>query len=401
MRIYLALYLTIIGALFTAAIVGGVVLYRDLAPDGAAEKAASGHGYNLVGWEIKHFPEKWLHKLQHLFDGRSEHEGDDVICAYFKQAGELEGAGEEPDEDAEKRLSDLENDVEDVIEGRVTAVLKDQGLALEPPLFSDLGLVFPPVDFEIDATPRVLAASPRERIELRDSYLLEPNIPPQEIDQIEREAESDNVDGRGVSALVIRTGGLSSYPSVVFEDAPYDSLMETVFHEWLHSYLIFFPLGASYFGSSEARTLNESVANIGGKELARLYFERYGTPAETCEAEPTPEPSQRPTPAAFDFTGDMRALRQQVEAMLAEGRIEEAEALMATKRDEFEARGVFIRRLNQAYFAFHGFYADSPGSIDPIGPKLQTLLERAGSPGEFVRIASEITSRAQLDAALQ
>jgi hypothetical protein len=400
MRIYLAAYLTIIGALVTAAIVGGVVLYRDLAPDDAAEAAASEHGYNLVGWEIKHFPEKWLHKVQHLFAGRSEQEGNEVICAYFEQAADLEGAGEETDEDAEKRLGALENDVEDVIEGRVTAVLKDQGLALEPPLFSDLGLVFPPVDFEIDATPRVLAVSPRERIELRESYLLEPNIPPQEIDQIEREAESDNVDETGASALVIRTGGLSSYPSVVFEDTPYESLMETVFHEWLHSYLIFFPLGASYFGSNEARTLNESVANIGGKELARLYFERYGTPAETCEAGSTPAPSPEPNPT-FDFTGEMRALRQQVEAMLAEGRIEEAEALMAAKRDEFEAKGVFIRRLNQAYFAFHGFYADSPGSIDPIGPKLATLLERAGSPGEFVRIASEITSRAQLDAALQ
>jgi len=87
----------------------------------------------------------------------------------------------------------------------------------------------------------VLAISPRERIELRNSYLLEPNIPLQEIDQIEHSAESANVDGRGVSALVIRTGGFSSYPSVVFEDTPYDSLMETVFHEWLHSYLIFSP----------------------------------------------------------------------------------------------------------------------------------------------------------------
>ena len=97
----------------------------------------------------------------------------------------------------------------------------------------------------------------------------------------------------------------------------------------------------------------------------------------------------------------MRALRRQVEAMLAEGHVEEAEALMATKRDEFEAKGVFIRKLNQAYFAFHGFYADTAGSIDPIGPKLQTLLEHAGSAGEFVRVAAGITNRAELDAALE
>ena len=87
--------------------------------------------------------------------------------------------------------------------------------------------------------------------------------------------------------------------------------------------------------------------------------------------------------------------------MLAAGQVKEAEALMAAKRDEFEAKGIFIRKLNQAYFAFHGFYADTAASIDPIGPKLQTLLERAGSAGEFVRIAAGVTSRAELDAALE
>ena len=60
--------------------------------------------------------------------------------------------------DGSERPANVENDVEDVIEGRVTAVLEDERLALEPPLFSDLGLVFPPVDFELDATPRVLAS---------------------------------------------------------------------------------------------------------------------------------------------------------------------------------------------------------------------------------------------------
>jgi hypothetical protein len=97
----------------------------------------------------------------------------------------------------------------------------------------------------------------------------------------------------------------------------------------------------------------------------------------------------------------MRALRVEVEELLAEERIEEAEALMAEKRDEFEAQGIVIRKLNQAYFAFHGFYADTPASIDPIGPKLQTLFERAGTTGQFVRTAAQITSRADLDAALE
>ena len=389
MRIFLAAYLFAVAILVAVAIVGGVVLYRHTAPDDPAHAAASEHGYDLASWEMRHFPEKWLHKLQSGFNGPNETTADEKICSYF---------GGERDQ----RAPELENDVEDIIEGRATAVLKDEGLALEPPLFSDLGLVFPPVDFEMDATPRVLAVSPRERIELRDSYLLEPNLTPATIDGMERKAESENIGERGVSALVIRTGGFSSYPSVVFEDASYESLIETVFHEWLHSYLIFFPLGTSYFGSSEARTLNESVANIGGKELARRYFDRYGTLEEACGPTPaTSTPTPSPTTDAFDFTSEMRELRRQAEAMLADGRIEEAEALMAAKRDEFEAKGVFIRRLNQAYFAFHGFYADTPGSIDPIGPKLQTLLERSGSVGEFVRTARGITSRVELDHALE
>jgi hypothetical protein len=391
MRFLLAAYIFALAFLIALAMTGGIMLYREAGPDDAAEAAASEHGYDLVGWEMRHFPEKWLGKLQGLFDGRSEDEANDAICEYFRA-------------EVAARPADIENDVEDVIEGRVTAVLEDEGLELEPPLFADLGLVFPPVDFELDASPRVLAVSPRGRIELRDSYLLTPHLDVPEIEEIETEAEAENSNGSGDSALVIRTGGFSSYPSVVFEDASYESLIETVFHEWLHSYLIFFPLGASYFGSSEARTLNESVANIAGKELAQRYFERHGTLDEACGGTvPTAEPTQAPSPStpAFDFTAEMRELRREVEQLLAQGRIEEAEALMVAKRDEFEAKGVFIRRLNQAYFAFHGFYADSPGSIDPIGPNLQTLLERSESAGEFVRVASGITSRAELDAALQ
>src|SRR3989442_13903668 len=172
MRVFLAAYLAAVMILGGLAIGGGLALYQSLGPDGAAEQAASEHGYNLVGWEIKHFPEKWLHKLQHLFNGPGEQERNDAICAYFKAAAELNTA-QEPNADAEKRLAELESDVEDTIEGRATAVLKDQKLTLEPPLFSDVGLVFPPVDFEIDGTPRVLAVSPPERIELRNSYLLE------------------------------------------------------------------------------------------------------------------------------------------------------------------------------------------------------------------------------------
>src|SRR5262245_35719065 len=124
MRLLLAAYVAALAALGALALGGALFLYGNLGPDDAAERAASEHGYNLVGWELKHFPEKWLYKLQHVFGGPSEHDRDDAICTYFKTAAEVNSA-QEPDPDAEKRLAELENGVEDAIEGRATAILED------------------------------------------------------------------------------------------------------------------------------------------------------------------------------------------------------------------------------------------------------------------------------------
>ncbi|MBI2913290.1 MAG: hypothetical protein HYY03_05165, partial [Chloroflexi bacterium] len=357
----------------------------------AIEAAADAHAYNVLTWEVRHLPGKWLYKIGHLLEGRTAAADDEALSRYFQLGQEIDRLERDPSaaerlQAARRQRDGLKNEVEDILEGRVTQVLKEQGLVIEPPLFSDLGLVFPPVDFEPDLPPRVLAISPRDRIELDRSYLLAPGLDRSTVTAIEAEAEA----GGGVSALVIPSGGVATYPSIVSELAPYDILIEDVFHEWLHQYLALFPLGRSYFAGSQTRTLNETVADLAGRELARLFLRRYGSPL------PAASPASTPS-GGFDFTAEMRALRQRVEQLLAAGQITEAEALMAQKRDEFEARGVYIRRLNQAYFAFHGAYADAPGSIDPIGPKLQTLLERAGSPGQFVRLAAQITSEKELD----
>ena len=402
MRNVIAAYAACLTLLAAFALVGAAVVFEATGPSDAAEAAANRNSFNLVTWELKHLPQKWLYKIGSVF--RDEEGSDDgALHRYFELGDEIDRlANEVPGSDALARAEDerggLEARVEDIIEGRVTSVLEEQNLALEPPLFSDLGLIFPPVDFEIDPPPRVLAVSPRERIDLDESYLLTPGLSNETALAIEAGVEADDPD---VSALVVTTGGVATYPSVIREGRSYERLVDTVFHEWLHQYLIFFPLGRTYIKGGESRTLNESVANIAGSELARLYFEKYGP----LEAEPPPPPGQSPTPSAapdplddpFDFGAEMRALRLDVEELLAAGRIEEAEALMERKRDEFEAKGRYIRRLNQAYFAFYGFYADTPASIDPIGPKLAALLERAGSPGEFVRQASAITSQADLD----
>jgi hypothetical protein len=384
MRSFALAYVGALVMLSAAGVAGGILLYRGYGPDDPAEAAAERHGYDFITWEVQHFPRKWIYRVRHLFDRRSAEDEEAALRAYFEPANESPGN---------------EALVEDIIEGRITAVLEDEGLAMEPPLFSDLGLVFPPVDFELDAPPRVLAVSPRERIELQHSYLLEPGLRREDFEQIEREAEFENGVETGVSAVVVGTGGVATYPAVVSSSNEYEHVVETAFHEWVHQYLAFFPLGRSYFSGSDLRTLNETAANLAGAALEGLYFQRY----------PRLEPEETPVPAAtpigtlaptFDFTAEMRALRREVEDLLSRGQVREAETLMEEKRQELETHGYFIRRLNQAYFAFHGSYADTPGSIDPIGPKMQELLERAGSAGAFVKLAAELTSRTELDRVL-
>jgi hypothetical protein len=74
----------------------------------------------------------------------------------------------------------------------------------------------------------------------------------------------------------------------------------------------------------------------------------------------------------------MRRIRQQVDRLLAEGQVTQAEAYMEAERLKLVAQGYNLRKLNQAYFAFHGSYALSPGSVDPIGLQIRQL--RASSP---------------------
>ena len=41
--------------------------------------------------------------------------------------------------------------------------------------------------------------------------------------------------------------------------------------------------------------------------------------------------------------------------------------------------------INQAYFAFHGTYAESPASVSPIAGQLHDLRQRTATLGDFIR----------------
>jgi hypothetical protein len=203
--------------------------------------------------------------------------------------------------------------------------------------------------------------------------------------EADAEASSSNV-----SALVDTTGGVATYPSTINDDAGYERAVELTAHEWIHQYLFFQPLGRTYFDNEEMRTINETVANISGQEIAVAVNQRF--PNASAEQE-SPTSSQ----SSIDFNKEMRELRLAVDDLLAEEKIEEAETLMEQTRLFLAENGHYIRKINQAFFAFHGTYADTPASSSPIGPKVQAVRDRSDSLSDFVQTMSQVSSAEELD----
>ncbi len=283
----------------------------------------------------------------------------------------------------------IENTVEVMLEGRLTHVIREAGLTRR--VGGDI--VWPPVDIEFQDPPPVLVESPRSKIEIESQTLLEGDLPIEKVQRIEAAAERD---GR-TSALVVHISGIAMYPAIIPESSDYRETLRDIAHEWTHHYLFFTPLGRRYFESGKLTTLNETLADMVGQELGDRMLKEYALSAHASSVERSAP--EAPSPKV-DFTRVMRDLHRKVEALLRDRRIEEAERDMEQIREYLAANGYYIRRLNQAYFAFHGSYADTAGSIDPIGPKLETLRKDSPSLEAFVHTAQEFTSEADLDRAL-
>ena len=65
------------------------------------------------------------------------------------------------------------------------------------------------------------------------------------------------------------------YPAIIPFDEDYHFILQDIAHEWMHHYLYFAPLGRAYFDSPNLTTLNETVANIAGRELGDRLFAEY------------------------------------------------------------------------------------------------------------------------------
>ena len=291
-----------------------------------------------------------------------------------------------------QRLAPL---AESVMQYQLSVVIAELGLGLG-------GQPIPPPLYHVTSLPYALIVSPREVIRQDADISLVADLSLDEIVRLESEVER----GLNVSALVVPVGGVGTYPTMVMSTTDLNWLAEVIAHEWIHNTLTLRPLGALYYASPEMRTINETTASIAGKEIGAILIERFYPEKVLPPAAqpPSTQPEQPQEPPAFDFRAEMRETRVTVDALLAEGKIEEAEEYMEQRRRIFWENGYRIRRLNQAYFAFYGAYADQPGGAageDPVPAAVRALRAQSPSLAAFINRIAWVTSYEALTALLK
>ena len=364
--------------------------------------------FNLIGWEYRALSNElnqWIFGSSEEIDGEA-----DVVVEYFFAVERLktleseiaavkagsEQSGLAPLEDElntlQEQVGALGSKAEGLIEKQIRETLAEQGIFHPMDRYITLKFGFPPVNFILEKPPLLLVVSPKDRIESIKEITLRQDISLEEVKDIEAA-----VDDLGVSSLVIELGGMATYPTFVTNDASLKFTLDTATEEWLHQYLAFKPLGFLYLldltGVSQnydIATMNETVAGMVSKEIGAMIREKYYPQFDNGDSQPPGAESE------FDFNREMREIRRAVDSYLAQGEIELAEGFMEQKRLYLASNGYYIRKLNQAYFAFHGTYANRPTSISPIGLELGQLRSQSASLKVFLDTVAGMTSRQEL-----
>ncbi|MBN2554590.1 MAG: hypothetical protein JXA97_01515 [Anaerolineales bacterium] len=285
---------------------------------------------------------------------------------------------------------------EEVLQDQAASILEENGI-------TTAGMVFPPLSFRFSDLPVALIVSPRDVIRQDANILLDPATTMEARIQLEGDVEAE----LEMSALVVGIGGLGYYPTLVMETTSLNWIAEVIIHEWVHNYLDFRPLGWNYSTSAELRTMNETTANLIGKSMGAALVQMYYPELAPQEAPPAAAGDEDgggvDEVPEFDFRAEMYATRVTVDRLLEAGQIEAVEAYMETRRQVFVEHGFPIRRLNQAYFAFHGAYADVAGGAageDPVGEAVRRLWAESDTPAQFLRTMAWMDSYDDLLAAL-
>ena len=413
--------------------------------------------FDFLGWELESFGEKGAQAALPIQAYLDEKQRAQVVVDYLELSRRLGGVKRDinrtyadpdvSDPDSASAAQRAERDrlraeverrrptAEAIVQDQIAAVLADEGLAAG-------GRVFPPVLARITPLPNILVISPRDEIKREPGMGLSARLGIDRADEIE-DALFESADK---SALVTPIGGLSLYPSMIVETTDLLGLLQIVGHEWVHHWLFFRPLGMELLLTSiaggDVLTMNETVASLVGDETGILALKRFYPeiakrdypfvyePPQPVEDPDAPPPESDPN--AFNFNREMHETRVQVDEYLATarelkrkageaaaaGREEEARALrsealdwivraetyMEDRRKLFVENGYWwIRKLNQAYFAFYGSYADRPGASgkDPVGPAVRELRAKIPRIADFLNAVAPVTSFDELKRVLE
>ena len=291
--------------------------------------------------------------------------------------------------EAEARLDALAPTAESILQAQLGDVLVKVGLDYG-------GQVLPPSLYQASNVPYSLVVSPRDQIARVVDVSLSPGMTTDAMEVLEHRVLTE-LDR---AALVVPIGGIGTYPTMVRRSSNLVWLTEVIAHEWVHNFLTLRPLGINYYTSEEMRTINETTANLAGKELGMLVLEKFYPDHVPLKIETSESGggllSMEPELQVFDFRSEMRTTRVEVDRLLNEGEIETAEAYMEARREFFWQNGYAIRKINQAYFAFYGAYNDAPGGgaagEDPIGPAVVAFRERFDQLADFLNEISWVNS---------
>ena len=356
--------------------------YRGL--NNAVNSATRSYRFNILNWEVNSI----IGEIKQTYDNRNLTVSDtQTVVDYFN--------GTQQNSLSTSEIVNARDRVESIIERQIRDVLKQNGII--NPFGSIFGLNFPPIIFKLTEPPHLLVISPRDQIARIKDILLLPVLTTDQMNNIETQAEKS-----GYSALVVELGGLgATFPTFVNSNSSLHDVLNAAAEEWLHQYLAFKPLGFRYvldlLGISQNEdivTMNESLAGIVASEIGDQVYNKYYA---SYFSNSNPPPSGESTAPSFDFNVAMRQIRQNVDTYLANGQIDQAEQYMNEQRDYLQTQGYYIRKLNQAYFAFYGTYADTPAYSNPIGTTIQNIRDKSSSLKDFLKNVANVTSVQGLD----
>ena len=321
------------------------------------EDATKTHRFSFIKYELTHLPNRWLTDIAGWVDDPDLDE-EAVLQRWFER-----------NDERDRKAAEL------LLERRLSRAVSELDLVSPLPLFNRVRLVWPPIDVDLSDRLHVLAVSARDEVRMVRSVLLTSEVQRDDYERIESMVEADP----RWSAWVGGVGGVALYPAAVVSSRDYLSTLQIMAHEWTHHHLGFYPLGLAYGRGSDMRTINETVADIVGDQLGEFAA---ALPGYEGDSQPELDREWQAIRARTDPI--LRQLRLDVDALLEDGNIEEAEQRMEEARLELIELGRPFRRINQAFLAFRGGYGASPSSASQWGDRLLELREATDSLAEFL-----------------